>query len=73
MVTAPGNGSAIDGKGTVLTTQHWVAIPREQDVIIFLMTTPDAAFAANEQAFQGLLSTLKVSGTQTTAQMQASR
>ncbi len=73
VVTAPGNGAAIDGKGTVLTTQHWIAVPREQDVIIFLMTTPDEKFAANEQVFQSLLSSLKVSGTQTPDQMQASR
>ena len=72
VVTAPGNGAAIDGKGTVLTTQHWIGIPREQDVIVFLMTTPDAAFTQNEQVFQGMLDTLKVSGTQTPAQ-QASK
>ena len=73
VVTAPGNGAAIDGKGTVPTTQHWIAVPREQDVIIFLMTTPDEKFAANEQVFQSLLSSLQVSGTQTPDQMQASR
>jgi len=72
VVSAPGNGTAIDGKGTVPTTQHWVAIPREQDVIIFLMTTPDEKFAANEQVFQGMLTSLKVSGTQT-ADQQASK
>jgi hypothetical protein len=73
VVTAPGSGAAIDGKGTVLTTQHWIAVPREQDVIIFLMTTPDEKFAANEQVFQSMLSSLQVSGTQTPDQMQASR
>src|SRR5215203_1569194 len=72
VVTAPGNGAAIDGKGTVQTTQHWVAIPREKDVIIFLMTTPDEKFAANEQVFQSVLSSLQVSGTQT-ADQQASK
>lgn len=72
VVTAPGNGAAIDGKGTVPTTQHWVAVPREQDVIIFLMTTPDASFAQNEQIFQSMLSSLQVSGNQTPEQ-QASR
>jgi len=72
VVTAPGNGAAIDGKGTVSTTQHWVAIPRDKDVVVFLMTTPDETFAQNEQVFQGLLGTLKVSGTQTPDQ-QASK
>jgi hypothetical protein len=65
VVTAAGNGAAIDGKGTVPTTQHWIGIPREQDVIVFLMTTPEVSFAQNEQVFQNLLDTLKVSGTQT--------
>lgn len=65
VVTAPGNGAAIDGKGNVSTTQHWVAVPRDKDVVIFLMTTPDETFAQNEQVFQGMLSTLKISGTQT--------
>jgi hypothetical protein len=72
VVTAPGNGAAVDGKGTVPTTQHWIGIPREQDVIVFLMTTPDASFAQNEQIFQGMLSSLKVTGTQTPDQ-QASK
>lgn len=72
VVTAPGNGAAIDGKGTVSTTQHWIGIPRQQDVVVFLMTTPDEKFAQNEQVFQGMLDTLKVSGTQTPDQ-QASK
>ncbi len=71
VVTAPGNGAAIDGKGTVPTTQHWIAVPREQDVIIFLMTSPDSTFAQNEQVFQTVLGTLKISGTQTAEQQQA--
>lgn len=72
VVTAPGNGAAIDGKGTVLTTQHWIAIPRQQDVVIFLLNSPDASFAQNDQALQTLLSGLKVTGTQTPDQ-QASK
>ena len=72
VVTAPGNGAAIDGKGNVSTTQHWVAVPRDKDVVIFLMTTPDETFAQNEQVFQGVLNTLKITGTQTPDQ-QASK
>ena len=48
VVSGPGTGAGIDGKGTVRTTQHWVAVPRDKDVVIFLMTTPDDKFAANE-------------------------
>jgi len=72
VVTAPGNGAAIDGKGNVSTTQHWVAVPRDKDVVIFLMTTPDESFAQNEQVFQSVLNTLKITGTQTPDQ-QASK
>ena len=71
VVSGPGTGAAIDGKGTVRTNQHWVAIPRDKDVVIFLMTTPDEKFAANEQVFQTMLSSLKVTGTQTPDQQAA--
>jgi hypothetical protein len=71
VVSGPGTGAAIDGKGTVRTDQHWIAIPREKDVVIFLMNTPDDKFAANEQVFQGMISSLKVTGTQTPDQQAA--
>jgi hypothetical protein len=71
VVSGPGTGAAIDGKGTVRTNQHWVAIPRDKDVVIFLMTTPDEKYAANEATFQTMLSSLKVTGTQTPDQQSA--
>ncbi len=71
VVSGPGTGAAVDGKGTVRTDQHWVAVPRDKDVVIFLMTTPDDKFAANEAAFQTMLGSLKVSGTQTPDQQAA--
>lgn len=70
VVSAAGNGAAIDGKGTVPTTQHWVAIPRQDDIVIFLMTSPTATFPTHETAFEQMLQTLQVGGTQT-AQQQA--
>jgi hypothetical protein len=71
VVSGPGTGAGIDGKGTVRTSQHWVAVPRDKDVVIFLMTTPDEKFAANEAAFQTMLGTLKITGTQTPDQQAA--
>jgi hypothetical protein len=71
VVTGPGTGAGIDGKGTVPTTQHWLAVPRDKDVVIFLMTTPEDKFAANETVFQTMLASLKVSGTQTPDQQAA--
>jgi hypothetical protein len=71
VVSGNGTGAGIDGKGTVRTDQHWVAVPRDKDVVIFLMTTPDDKFAANEAAFQAMLGSLKISGTQTPDQQAA--
>jgi hypothetical protein len=71
VVSGPGTGAGIDGKGTVRTDQHWVAVPRDKDVVIFLMTTPDDKFAANEAVFQTMLGSLKITGTQTPDQQAA--
>ncbi len=71
VVSGNGTGAGIDGKGTVRTDQHWVAIPRDKDVVILLMTSADDKFAANEAAFQTMLSSLKVTGTQTPDQQAA--
>ena len=72
VVSGAGNGAAIDGKGTTPTTQHWIAIPRDKDIVIFLMTSPDTNYDTNEQAFQTVLSTLKVTGQQSPEQKAAS-
>ena len=71
VVSGKGTGAGIDGKGTVITDQHWVAVPRDKDVVIFLMTSADDKFAANEAAFQTMLSSLKITGTQTPDQQAA--
>jgi hypothetical protein len=71
VVSGAGTGAGIDGKGSVRTDQHWVAVPRDKDVVIFLMTTADDKFAANEAAFQTMLSSLKITGTQTPDQQAA--
>jgi hypothetical protein len=71
IVTGKGNGAAIDGKGTVPTTQHWVAIPRTTDVLIFLLTTPQDKFATYDAALQQSLQAIQVSGTQTAGQKAA--
>jgi len=71
IVTGKGNGAAIDGKGTVPTTQHWVAIPRSTDVLIFLLTAPQDKFATYEGALQQALGAIQLSGTQTAGQKAA--
>src|SRR3954470_24652716 len=71
VVSGKWTGAGIDGKGTVRTDQHWVAVPRDKDVVIFLMTSADDKFAANEAAFQAMLSSLRITGTQTPDQQAA--
>ena len=57
-VEGQGNGSAIDGKGPVKTTQHWIAIPREKDVVVALLTSPSGTFAGNQKPFLKAVETL---------------
>jgi hypothetical protein len=71
VVTGKGNGAAIDGKGAVATSQHWVAIPRSTDVLIFLLTTPQDKFATYDGALQQALAAVQISGTQTASQKAA--
>jgi len=71
IVNGKGTGAALTANGTVPTAQHWVAIPRAQDVIIFLLTAPQDKFGDLDKTFQGALSSLKVGGTQTLEQKAA--
>jgi hypothetical protein len=59
-----GTGAALTGKGSVRTTQHWVAIPRERDILVLLLNTPATDFAAGESTFKAMLGSLRVGGVQ---------
>jgi len=71
IVEGKGTGGAIDGKGSIKTSQHWVAIPREKDVIVALLTSPTTEFAENAKTFAESLKTLVVGGKQTEAQSES--
>jgi hypothetical protein len=71
VVEAKGTGGAITGKGDVDTTQHWVAIPRTQDVVVVLLTCPSADFEAIEKSFDEVVTSIKVKGDQTREQKEA--
>ena len=60
IVEGPGTGTAIDGKGPVKTTQHWIAIPRETDVVVALLTSPSGTFASHQTLFLKAIETLKL-------------
>jgi serine/threonine protein kinase/WD40 repeat protein len=66
IVEGQGNGSAIDGKGPVKTTQQWIAIPREKDVLVALMTSPAGTFESNQKLFLKAIETLKLRAVNTT-------
>ena len=71
IVEGEGTGGAIDGKGAVKTIQHWVAIPREKDVIVALLTSPTSEFPENQKTFEETIKTLVVGGKQTPAQSES--
>lgn len=68
VVVGNGNGGAIDGKGNIRTTQHMVAIPRVDDVIVLMFVAPEEDVPKYHPAFEKLLESIKVDGEQTQAQ-----
>jgi len=71
IVNGNGTGAALSKDGTVPTSQHWVAVPRTNDILIFLLTAPTAKFPDQDKIFQTALGSLKVGGTQTPEQRAA--
>jgi hypothetical protein len=71
VVTGKGTGLAIDGKGDTETTQHWVAVPRERDVLVFLLTCTAADYNRLQKPFESTLASLKLDGAQTAEQKAA--
>ncbi|MFM7059500.1 MAG: WD40 repeat domain-containing serine/threonine protein kinase [Planctomycetota bacterium] len=63
-----GTGAVIDGKGTTPTTQHWVAIPREQDIFFIRLSCPSADYAGFRAAFEESLQSIFMIGSQTKEQ-----
>ena len=71
VVEGKGTGGAIDGKGSIQTSQHWIAIPREKDVIVALLTSPTADFKTNQKSFLASIKQLKIGGKQTADQQES--
>jgi hypothetical protein len=55
-------GTGIGGDGPRIQ-QHWVAIPRQTDVVVLLLSTPEASFAADERTFDRMLASVEIQGT----------
>lgn len=65
---AKGNGAAIVPNGDVPMTQHWVAIPREKDIVVLLLTCRSGNFKELEKSFADAIKGLEVGGKQTDEQ-----
>jgi hypothetical protein len=58
-LVATGTGEGGDGPRI---EQHWVAVPRQRDVVVLLLSTLEAPFAADERTFERMLASLEVDG-----------
>jgi len=68
VVKGKGTGGIIDGKGQVETVQHWVAVPREKDVVVMLLTCPAGDYDQSKKPFEVTVQSLKLTGSQTRRQ-----
>ncbi len=66
-----GNGGAILGQGDVKTIQHWVAIPREKDIVVLILTCPSEDLPKASKVYASAIESLKVGGKQTKEQLEA--
>jgi hypothetical protein len=71
VASGKGNGRDIDGKGDIETTQHWVAVPRERDVLVVLLTCPTADIVRLRKSFESAVASLTLRGSQTAEQKSA--
>jgi hypothetical protein len=56
-LVATGGGESEKSPGT---TQHWVAVARKGDVLLFLLSAPAASFTAAERIFEKMLASVEV-------------
>ena len=71
VATGKGTGGTLTGKGDVDTTTHWVAVPREQDIVVLLLTCPAADYKKLLPSFEEAIKSTKVEGKQTAEQSEA--
>lgn len=58
-VTGPGTGAALGGGGTP-TYQHWIAIPKQNRVLVVLLTAPDSSKGEAAKGFEAMIQGLKI-------------
>jgi len=69
--TVEGLGELLELKSDVSVTQHFVGIPRENDLLVFYLISRADRFQADSKDFEKMLKTLKVEGKQTKEQAKA--
>ena len=62
-LVAAGTGET-GGEGRKIQ-QHWIAVPRERDVIVLLLSTPEASFVQDERTFEKMLQSVVIRGSPT--------
>ncbi len=58
-LVATGTGKSGDG---LRIKQHWIAIPRQRDVVVLLLSTPADSFATDERTFDKMLASVEILG-----------
>jgi hypothetical protein len=58
-LVATGTGKGGEGPRT---RQHWVAIPRRRDIVVLLLSSPEASFAKDERTFDKMLASVEIMG-----------
>ena len=71
VATGKGTGGALDGRGDVETTTHWVAVPREKDILVLLLTCAAADYKKLLPSFEEAVKSAKIDGKQTKEQSEA--
>lgn len=59
-VRVPGTGSAVMPGGSVPTFQHWIAIPKQNRVLVLLATAPEASKSDTVTAFDAMIASVKL-------------
>lgn len=58
-LSGAGSGAAL-GNGSIQTYQHWIAIPKQNRVLVLLLTAPDSTKAAAAKDFEAMAQSVKV-------------
>jgi hypothetical protein len=48
------------GEGGTQLEQHWVLVPRQRDLIVLLLSTPEVSFDADERTFERMLASVEI-------------